>query len=120
ALGGAGAGVRARLRGGQPFVAAQVRHRGAVPAHPALARGQARGRGRPARYVAGTRAMSAVAREPGRTGVDERESALERWFASRGWQVQDFQRVVWRAWREGRSGLVHAPTGSGKTLAAWG
>lgn len=64
--------------------------------------------------------MSAVAREPGRTGVDERESALERWFASRGWQVQDFQRVVWRAWREGRSGLVHAPTGSGKTLAAWG
>ncbi len=41
------------------------------------------------------------------------------WFASRGWEVFDFQRRAWDAFREGRSGLIHSPTGSGKTLAAW-
>jgi ATP-dependent Lhr-like helicase len=45
---------------------------------------------------------------------------LERWFASRAWTVQPFQREVWAAWAAGRSGLLHAPTGSGKTLAVWG
>lgn len=45
---------------------------------------------------------------------------LERWFASRGWTPFEFQRDVWRAYRDGESGLVHAATGTGKTLAAWG
>jgi len=31
----------------------------------------------------------------------------------------DFQRATWRAFAEGRSGLVHAPTGMGKTWAVW-
>jgi ATP-dependent Lhr-like helicase len=45
---------------------------------------------------------------------------FEQWFASRGWTPFDFQREVWRAYRTGESGLVHAATGTGKTLAAWG
>ena len=44
---------------------------------------------------------------------------IERAFASRGWQVFDYQREVWRAQAAGQSGLIHAPTGTGKTLAAW-
>lgn len=30
-----------------------------------------------------------------------------------------FQRAVWKAMREGKSGLLHSPTGTGKTLAVW-
>jgi ATP-dependent Lhr-like helicase len=45
---------------------------------------------------------------------------LESFFASRGWQVQGFQRELWAAWRRGESGLLLAPTGSGKTLAVFG
>ena len=36
------------ILGGEPLGAAQVRHRGALPAHPALAAGQAGRRSRPA------------------------------------------------------------------------
>jgi ATP-dependent helicase Lhr and Lhr-like helicase len=39
------------------------------------------------------------------------------WFARRGWQPFDFQRQVWAAMVDGRSGLLHANTGSGKTYA---
>ena len=39
------------------------------------------------------------------------------WFAGRGWQPFDFQREVWAAMAEGRSGLLHATTGAGKTYA---
>lgn len=49
----------------------------------------------------------------------EAERAIERWFASRGWEVFDYQRETWAAYRRGASGLVHSPTGSGKSLAAW-
>jgi ATP-dependent Lhr-like helicase len=45
---------------------------------------------------------------------------LESWFALRGWTPFTFQREVWRAYRDGKSGLIHAATGTGKTLAAWG
>ena len=41
------------------------------------------------------------------------------WFQARGWTPFDFQREVWAAMAEGRSGLLHATTGSGKTYAAW-
>jgi ATP-dependent Lhr-like helicase len=43
----------------------------------------------------------------------------EAWFAARGWTVFPFQRAVWEAAAEGRSGLLHATTGSGKTYAVW-
>ena len=46
-------------------------------------------------------------------------AAAERWLAARGWKPFAFQREVWRAMVEGRSGLLHANTGTGKTLAAW-
>lgn len=61
---------------------------------------------------------SRVAIEPadGRT----RRERLNNWFRARGWTAQPFQREVWAAWADGRSGLLHAPTGSGKTLAVWG
>ncbi|MBA2674861.1 ligase-associated DNA damage response DEXH box helicase [Ramlibacter sp.] len=43
----------------------------------------------------------------------------EQWIVQRGWQAFAFQREVWRAVAEGRSGLLHATTGSGKTYAVW-
>jgi len=43
----------------------------------------------------------------------------DEWFAARGWQPFAFQREVWAAMQQGRSGLLHATTGSGKTLAVW-
>ena len=46
-------------------------------------------------------------------------STAEHWFQGRGWQAFAFQREVWRAMADGRSGLLHATTGSGKTLAVW-
>jgi ATP-dependent helicase Lhr and Lhr-like helicase len=44
---------------------------------------------------------------------------LVAWFASRGWKPFPFQRAVWKAMGEGRSGLLHATTGAGKTYAVW-
>ncbi|MDX1532056.1 MAG: DEAD/DEAH box helicase, partial [Rhodothermales bacterium] len=44
---------------------------------------------------------------------------VEAWFAERGWTPFPFQREVWRRYRDGESGLIHAATGTGKTLAAW-
>ncbi|MEM1083060.1 MAG: ligase-associated DNA damage response DEXH box helicase [Verrucomicrobiota bacterium] len=43
----------------------------------------------------------------------------ESFFARRGWQPHDFQQATWKAYAEGKSGLLHAPTGLGKTLAVW-
>ncbi|MFS0753970.1 ligase-associated DNA damage response DEXH box helicase [Noviherbaspirillum sp. 1P10PC] len=47
------------------------------------------------------------------------EQAVEAWFAERGWTPFPFQRQVWQAFAEGRSGLLHAATGAGKTYALW-
>ncbi|MBC7575596.1 MAG: ligase-associated DNA damage response DEXH box helicase [Herminiimonas sp.] len=41
------------------------------------------------------------------------------WFAVRGWKIFPFQRTVWKAALQGKSGLLHATTGSGKTYAVW-
>src|SRR5690606_30143004 len=114
ALGTRRARVRTRIRGGQPLDPAQVRHRGAFPAHPALAPRQARGRGRPPRHPAGAGAMKDAAP---RTRFD---APLAAWFDARGWRPAPFQREAWRRWRRGESGLLVTPTGSGKTLAALG
>src|SRR5437660_9389075 len=54
----------------------------------------------------------------GRT-VGEAEEKVEHWFQSQGWQPFEFQRHVWAAYREGKSGLIHSATGTGKTYAAW-
>jgi ATP-dependent Lhr-like helicase len=41
------------------------------------------------------------------------------WLERRGQSPFPFQRAVWQAIGEGRSGLLHAHTGAGKTLAVW-
>lgn len=43
----------------------------------------------------------------------------QRWFSARQWKPFPFQREVWSAVKEGRSGLLHASTGAGKTYAVW-
>lgn len=47
------------------------------------------------------------------------KAALDAWFAARAWKPFKFQREVWKAIGEGRSGLLHATTGAGKTYAVW-
>ena len=44
---------------------------------------------------------------------------MEQWLAGRGWTSFPFQREVWLAIADGRSGMLHATTGSGKTYAVW-
>lgn len=45
-------------------------------------------------------------------------SPVEQWFKSKGWKPFAYQEEAWKAYREGRSGLISVPTGYGKTLAA--
>ncbi|WP_418118176.1 ligase-associated DNA damage response DEXH box helicase [Variovorax sp. 350MFTsu5.1] len=47
------------------------------------------------------------------------KAALDAWFAARGWKPFKFQREVWKAIADGRSGMLHATTGAGKTYAVW-
>jgi ATP-dependent helicase Lhr and Lhr-like helicase len=44
---------------------------------------------------------------------------LERWFRQKRWKPFAFQLRAWEAFRNGQSGLVHAPTGVGKTYSVW-
>ncbi|HXG69341.1 MAG TPA: ligase-associated DNA damage response DEXH box helicase [Gemmatimonadaceae bacterium] len=59
-----------------------------------------------------------VAVAPRRRSAASQQSAND-WFDSLGWSPFAFQRQVWRSYRGGDSGLIHAATGTGKTLAAW-
>jgi ATP-dependent Lhr-like helicase len=54
------------------------------------------------------------------SGLDDVDQPLLDWFAREGWTPFAFQREAWRAYLDGKHGLIHAPTGSGKTLAALG
>ena len=47
-------------------------------------------------------------------------NSVEQWFKSQNWEVQAFQKQCWKAYSQGKSGMLHAPTGSGKTYAIWG
>ncbi|MBG9388134.1 ligase-associated DNA damage response DEXH box helicase [Caenimonas aquaedulcis] len=51
--------------------------------------------------------------------MPEASSLAQDWLARRGWSAFDFQREVWDAVAQGRSGMLHATTGSGKTYAVW-
>lgn len=44
---------------------------------------------------------------------------IDQWFTRKGWEPFDYQRQVWKAYLDGKSGLLNAPTGSGKTYALW-
>lgn len=46
-------------------------------------------------------------------------SSLAPFFSKRGWKPFAFQKETWKAYRDGKSGLLHAPTGQGKTLAVF-
>lgn len=41
----------------------------------------------------------------------------QKWFDQRGWQAFPFQVKTWKAYLQGKNGIVNASTGSGKTYA---
>ncbi|MFS4418411.1 ligase-associated DNA damage response DEXH box helicase [Maribacter sp. 2307ULW6-5] len=43
----------------------------------------------------------------------------ETWFQHQNWTPFKFQKDTWRAFLQGKNGLLNAPTGSGKTYALW-
>ncbi len=43
----------------------------------------------------------------------------ETWFEGQGWRPFAFQKQAWKAFFQGKNGLLNAPTGSGKTYALW-
>ena len=41
----------------------------------------------------------------------------ENWFQEQNWKPFKFQKDTWKAFLQGKDGLLNAPTGSGKTYA---
>ena len=50
---------------------------------------------------------------------DEIYTIAENWFDQQNWTPFAFQRQTWKAFLQGKHGLLNAPTGSGKTYALW-
>lgn len=50
---------------------------------------------------------------------DELNTIAENWFHDQGWEPFQFQKDTWKAFLQGKNGLLNAPTGSGKTYALW-
>lgn len=50
---------------------------------------------------------------------DELYHIAESWFHQQGWKPFPFQKQTWKAFLQGKHGLLNAPTGSGKTYALW-
>lgn len=46
-------------------------------------------------------------------------SLTSSWFQSKFWTPFPFQKRTWKAFLDGKHGLLNAPTGSGKTYALW-
>ncbi|MDG1139594.1 MAG: ligase-associated DNA damage response DEXH box helicase [Opitutales bacterium] len=47
------------------------------------------------------------------------QEQVEEFFKAQKWKAFPFQKKTWKAYSEGKSGLIHAPTGTGKTYAIW-
>ncbi|WP_281542099.1 ligase-associated DNA damage response DEXH box helicase [Maribacter aestuarii] len=50
---------------------------------------------------------------------DELYQIAKDWFNEQGWKPFPFQKQTWKAFLQGKHGLLNAPTGSGKTYALW-
>ncbi len=50
---------------------------------------------------------------------DQLYSIAENWFSQQDWKPFAFQKNTWKAFLQGKHGLLNAPTGSGKTYALW-
>jgi len=50
---------------------------------------------------------------------DQLLEIAESWFQEQNWKPFPFQKKTWRAFLQGKHGLLNAPTGSGKTYALW-
>ena len=53
------------------------------------------------------------------TTREELYQIAESWFQQQSWKPFKFQKDTWRAFLQGKNGLLNAPTGSGKTYALW-
>ncbi|MBU2997775.1 ligase-associated DNA damage response DEXH box helicase [Cellulophaga baltica] len=50
---------------------------------------------------------------------EELYTIAENWFQENNWTPFKFQKDTWKAFLQGKNGLLNAPTGSGKTYALW-
>ncbi len=50
---------------------------------------------------------------------DQLYNIAETWFQKQDWKPFKFQKDTWKAFLQGKHGLLNAPTGSGKTYALW-
>ncbi len=50
---------------------------------------------------------------------EELYTIAEDWFQDQQWKPFAFQKSTWKAFLQGKNGLLNAPTGSGKTYALW-
>ena len=50
---------------------------------------------------------------------EELYDIAEKWFHEQNWKPFPFQKHTWKAFLQGKNGLLNAPTGSGKTYALW-
>ncbi|TVZ16495.1 ligase-associated DNA damage response DEXH box helicase [Maribacter sp. MAR_2009_72] len=50
---------------------------------------------------------------------EELFNIAQEWFQEQHWKPFKFQKDTWKAFLQGKNGLLNAPTGSGKTYALW-
>ncbi|MDO6817800.1 ligase-associated DNA damage response DEXH box helicase [Zobellia sp. 1_MG-2023] len=53
------------------------------------------------------------------TTREELYQVAQNWFDQQNWKPFKFQKNTWKAFLQGKNGLLNAPTGSGKTYALW-
>lgn len=53
------------------------------------------------------------------TNREQLYEIADNWFAAQDWKPFPFQKQTWKAFLQGKHGLLNAPTGSGKTYALW-